>query len=318
MPLSRMEQEFARIPSELPDEKQVEEMLTLINKDLDALHKAPVVDPWAGPAILEGRAAAVFFHEVFGHRIEGHRQKEKQFGQTFTKAVGKQIMPSWLSVYDDPRLTSINGKNLNGFYHYDDEGVPAQRAQLVDRGVLKGFLMSRTPIEGFPSSNGHGRSEAGLDAVSRQGNLVVEASRSVKRDELYSRLVDEVRRQGKEYGMVFTDISGGFTNTSTFLPQTFKVEPIMAYRVFPDGRKELVRGVDISGSPLTVLDNILAAAGPQQTFNGMCGAESGWVPVSASAPSLLIKTLEVERGFEPTDRNPVLQPPPSIRKEGQR
>lgn len=315
MPLARMEQEFARVPQNLPDEKRVDELLTLINKDLDALHEAPVVDPWAGPAILEGRAAAVFFHEVFGHRIEGHRQKEKQFGKTFTKAVGKRIMPRWLSVYDDPRLRTLNGKTLNGFYQYDDEGVRAQRADLVDSGVLKGFIMSRTPIEGFGKSNGHGRSETGRNAVSRQGNLVVQAARSVEREDLYARLVDEVKRQGKEYGMVFTDISGGFTNTSTFLPQAFKVEPIMAYRVFKDGRKELVRGVDISGSPLTALDNILAAAGPMETFNGMCGAESGWVPVSASAPSLLIETLEVERGFEPSDRNPVLQPPPSLKAE---
>ncbi len=314
MQLSRLEQEFAPSPDLLPSLQREQEMVALVTKDLDDLHKAPVVDPWAGPVILEGRASAVFFHEVFGHRIEGHRQKNPQFGKTFTEKVGKAIMPEWLSVYDDPTIRKLNGVYLNGFFRYDDEGVRAQRVPLVDDGVLKGFVMSRSPIEGVAKSNGHGRAEAGLDPVSRQGNLVVEASRSVTKEELYKRLVEEVNKQGKEFGMVFTDISGGYTNTSTLQPQFFKVQPIMAYRVYADGRKELVRGVDISGGPLSVLENLQAAARPIETFNGMCGAESGWVPVSASAPSLLVKTLEVERGFEPSNIDPVLAPP-SLQKQ---
>jgi predicted Zn-dependent protease len=313
MPLSRLEQEFAPSPDMLPGLTRQKEMIKLVTKDLDDLHKAPVVDPWVGPAILEGRAAAVFFHEVFGHRIEGHRQKNPTFGKTFTKAVGRRIMPTWLSVYDDPTIRKLNGIYVNGFFHYDDEGVPAQHVPLVDKGVLKGFVMGRSPIDGFSSSNGHGRAQPGLRPVSRQGNLVVESTHSVEKEELYKRLVDEVKKQGKDFGMVFTDISGGYTNTSTFGSQSFKVQPIMSYRVYADGRKELVRGVDISGLPLTVLDNLMAAARPLETFNGMCGAESGWVPVSASAPSLLVQTLEVERGFEATNADPVL-PPPSIRR----
>lgn len=313
MPLGRIEQEFAPSPDLLPGLERQSEMINLVTKDLDDLHKAPVVNPWAGPAILEGRAAAVFFHEVFGHRIEGHRQKNPQFGKTFTEAVGERIMPEWLSVYDDPTIHKLNGIYVNGFFHYDDEGVAAQNVPLVDKGVLKGFVMSRSPIDGFQASNGHGRAETGRHAVSRQGNLVVESTRSIEKQELYQRLIDEVKRQDKDFGMVFTDISGGYTNTSTFSAQSFKVQPIMAYKVYTDGRKELVRGVDISGLPLTVLDSLMAAARPLETFNGMCGAESGWVPVSASAPSLLVRTLEVERGFEPNHADPVL-PPPNLRK----
>lgn len=311
MPLGRLEQSFAPTVTALPDVAEQNRLLGVITKDLDDLHKAPIVTPWAGPAILEGRAAAVFFHEVFGHRIEGHRQKNPTFGKTFTEMIGKRIMPDWLSVYDDPRIHKLNDIYLNGFFHFDDEGVRAQRAPLVENGVLKGFVMSRSPIDGFPGSNGHGRAEAGLPPVARQGNLVAEASETLSKEELYAQLVKEVKAQGKEFGMVFTDISGGFTNTSTFSAQSFKVQPIMAYRVYADGRKELVRGVDISGLPLSVLDSVVAAGRPLETFNGMCGAESGWVPVSASAPSLLVKTLEVERGFEPNGSDPVLPPPSS-------
>lgn len=318
MGLGRMEQSFAATPGDLPSVKEVDLMIDRINLDLDALHDAPVVDPYVGPAILEGRAAAVWFHEVFGHRIEGHRQKDKNFGQTFTKAVGTEIMPPWLSVYDDPTIRTLNNKYLNGFYRFDDEGVPGQKASLVDKGVLKGFVVGRTPIKGMAISNGHGRAEPGLKPVSRQGNLVVEASRSVSVEKLYDQLKKEARKQGKPYGMVFSDISGGFTNTSRFGAQSFVVSPIMAYRLYPDGKKELVRGVNMSGQPLTALDNILSAGRLLETFNGMCGAESGWVPVSASAPSLLLSSLEIERGFEPQNKGPLLPPPAISKAKGQK
>ncbi len=312
-PLSRLEQRFAATPDQLPDQAEIAKMITKVTSELDALHKAPVVDPYVGPAILEGRAAGVFFHEIFGHRIEGHRQKDKDSGRTFSSKVGEQIMPSWMTVYDDPTLTSINGIYLNGFYHFDDEGVRAQRADLVDNGVLVGFDMGRNPIKGFPKSNGHGRKQLGQQAVSRQGNLVVQAAKTVEDAKLYQELLAEVKAQGKPFGMVFTDISGGFTNTDTFLPQSFKVKPTMAYRLYPDGHKELVRGIDIVGTPLTALGSIVLAGRTVQTFNGTCGAESGWVPVSATAPSLLVKQLEVEREPQPPDISQVLPPPPSIR-----
>lgn len=311
MPLTRLEQRFARDPSGLPDNAEMEKMIAVVTADLDALHKAPVVDPYVGPAILEGRAAGVFFHEVFGHRIEGHRQKLRTNGQTFTSKIGKSIAPDWLTVYDDPTLTDLNGVALHGFYRFDDEGVRARRVSLVKNGVLEGFVMGRNPIKNFPHSNGHGRKEPGKSPVSRQGNLVVVASRTVEQSQLEKELLAEVQRQGKPFGMVFTDISGGFTNMSRFIPQAFKVNPIMAYRVYPDGRRELVRGVDIVGTPLTAMASLMMASREMETFNGMCGAESGWVPVSASAPSMLLQSLEIERGFKSVDRPPVL-PPPAI------
>jgi len=318
MPLGRTEQRFARTPSKLPGAAGVMKMIDTVSRDLTALHDAPIVDPYVGPAILEGRAAGVFFHEVFGHRIEGHRQKGNISGRTFSTFVGKKIMPPWITVYDDPTVDAINGIKLNGFYRFDDEGVRAQRAPLVTKGTLKGFVMGRNPITGFARSNGHGRKSPGRETVSRQGNLVVEAGRSVTNKKLYEQLIAEVQRQKKPFGMVFTDISGGFTNTSRFAPQAFKVNPVMAYRVYPSGKKELVRGVDIVGTPLAALGSIMSASRKVETFNGMCGAESGWVPVSASSPSLLVRQLEVERNFKPNNRSPILSPPPRVKAGGAR
>ena len=309
MNLSRLEQRFGRTPADLPGDNVVDAMIKEVTTDLDNLHDAPLADPYVGPAILQGRASGVFFHEVFGHRIEGHRQKDTTSGRTFASYVGKDIAPEWLSVYDNPQLVTLNGVQLNGFYRFDDEGVKAARVQLIDKGKLVGFLMGRNPIPGFPSSNGHGRHSPGLPPVARQGNLVVETTRSVPYADLEKMLIEEIKKQKRPYGMIFTDISGGFTNTSAFAPQAFKVNPVMAYKLYPDGKKELVRGIDVSGTPLVALQSIRAASREVETFNGVCGAESGWVPVSASAPSLMIERIEVEKGFIPPDRPPLLSPP---------
>jgi predicted Zn-dependent protease len=314
MELERFETFDASTLDGLGGSAEMDKAADAIISDLRALRKAPLADPYIGPAILEGRAAGVFFHEIFGHRVEGHRQKNEEEGQTFAKKVGEPIMPAFVSVYDDPTLSRLGGADLNGFYRFDDEGVAAQRATLVSDGVLRGFLLSRSPTRGFAQSNGHGRRQEGRAVVSRQGNLVVEPKRIVSVNELRELLRAEAKRQGKLYGLSFRDISGGFTNTQRGGPQAFKVLPILVYRVWVDGRPdELVRGVDLVGTPLAALSRIIAAADDYQTFNGYCGAESGFVPVSASSPSLLVQQIEVERRDKGNDKPPLLPAPALVR-----
>jgi len=275
-----------------------------------ALREAPLVEPYTGPAILMNRASGVFFHEIFGHRIEGHRQKNVDEGQTFTRMVGKPILPEFISIVDDPTRPRFGAEDLRGFYRYDDEGVPAQRVNLVDQGVLQTFLLSRSPVAGFDKSNGHGRREPGRAAVSRQGNLTVQSGREVSFARLRELLVEECRTQNKPYGFLFEDITGGFTTTSRGGPQAFKVLPVVVYRVYADGRPdELVRGVDIVGTPLSCFSQIIYTGDDPAVFNGTCGAESGWVPVSAISPSILVRQIEIEKRQRSQDRPPLLEPP---------
>ncbi len=277
-----------------------------------ALPRAPVVDPYAGPAMLSGRAAAVLFHEIFGHRIEGHRQKDESQDQTFTKMVGKPVLPDSLSVVFDPTRRKAGDTWLNGSYLYDDEGVKAQPVTIVDKGVLKAFLMSRSPIHGFSQSNGHGRRQPGREVVSRQSNLFVESSQMVSEAKLRETLLAEIRRQNKPYGLYFEQVTGGFTTTGRQGVQAFKVIPVIVYRVYPDGRPdELVRGADIVGTPLASFARIIATGGRQEVFNGYCGAESGSVPVAAVAPALVISELEIQKKPKSEDRPPFLPPPPA-------
>lgn len=312
MVLPRYESYVAFTPEGLPNDSVVQAAVAKMIDDLHALKKAPVVTAATAPAILSGRASGVFFHEVFGHRVEGHRQKSEEEAQTFKGKIGERLLPRDLSVYFDPTQRRLGDTELAGYYQYDDEGVAARRVDVVRNGVFSGFLMSRSPIAGFTHSNGHGRRQPGLRAVARQSNLVVSSAKPVTHEQLKRMLIAEVKRQKKPFGLIFDDIEGGFTLTTRFTPNAFEVMPIMVYRVFPNGREELVRGVDLVGTPLIAFSRIVAADDQVRVFNGVCGAESGWVPVSASSPAILISQIEVQRKEKAQDKPPILPPPGAV------
>ncbi len=294
----------------LPEEKTVLAAAERVARILGQLRNAPVADPYVGPAILSGHAAGVFFHEIFGHRVEGHRQKDETEGQTFTKSIGTRVLPEHLSVIFDPTLSSMDGRNLFGSYRYDDEGVPAQRVVVVENGILRTFLMSRAPVLTFDRSNGHGRRQPGAEVVSRQSNLIVESARTVSETALRELLRQEVGRQKKPYGLFFQQVTGGLTQTGRAGLQAFSVVPVVVYKVFPDGRPdELIRGVDIVGTPLASFGRIMATSDRPEVFNGYCGAESGTIPVSAVSPALLVSEIETQRKAKSVDRPPLLPRP---------
>jgi predicted Zn-dependent protease len=294
----------------LPAQAELEAAVRELGKSLEALRTAPLTEPFNGPVILSGRAAAVFFHEVLGHRLEGQRQRGDEEGQTFTKELGKEVLPTFLSVADDPTLTHFEKTWLSGRYEYDDEGQKAQRVALIQDGVLKTFLMSRLPIASFANSNGHGRAQTGKVPTGRQGNLIVTSTKTVPEAELRKQLIEEAKKQGKPYGLYFEDISSGFAVTQRNSPQAFSVVPLVVWRVYVDGRPdELVRGVSIVGTPLAAMKSILATSDKYEVFNGECGAESGTVPVSAVAPAMLMSAMETQKQPKGTARPPILPMP---------
>lgn len=295
-----------RLPTKQTMEGDVRRMLDLAKR----LRIAPLLETYTGPAILSGRSSGVFFHEIFGHRAEGHRQKDVNSSQTFKAFLGKKILPEFISVIFDPTIKQLRGNDVVGAYEFDDEGIPGQRVVAVDSGIFRSFLMSRAPIENFSTSNGHGRHQAGFRSVSRQSNLIVEATRTVPYDTLRMMLRKECIRQDKEFGLLFDDIQGGFTFTGRTVPNAFNVQPLVVFKVFADGRPdELIRGVDLIGTPLTTFSNIVAAADDLGIFNGVCGAESGGVPVSASSPSILVSTIEVQKKQKSQAKLPLLTDP---------
>jgi predicted Zn-dependent protease len=294
----------------LPDQEELLEAAAGLARDAIALAAAPRATPYTGPVLLSGRAAAVFVHEVMGHRVEGHRQKSDSEGKTFLDYLGRPVLPAFIDVFDDPTVAEIGGVDLNGWYRFDDEGVPAQRASLVEDGVFKGFLMGRSPLEVALTSNGHGRRSAGHWPTSRMANTIVSSSKLVSEEELRRQFRVELKAQGLPFGYRVGEIDGGFTFTGRSIPNAFNVTARRIWRVYADGRPdELVRGLDLVGTPLGAFQSVLATGGAVEVFNGVCGAESGWVPVSGVAPSMLFRRLELQLQDKSSERPP-LRPRP--------
>jgi len=296
--------------SDLPAEAAVLSDVKAMIANLEKLRAAPLVDPYTGPAILSGKASGVFFHEILGHRLEGHRLKSESEGQTFKKKVEEKVLPEFMSITFDPTIRQLHGFALSGAFSFDDEGVRGQKVVSIQNGILKDFLMSRNPVDRFPKSNGHARSQPGMKPVSRQSNLIVESKNMLSEEKLRQMLIDECKKQNKPFGLMFSEISGGSTVTGRSSANAFNVIPLAVYRIYTDGRPdEMVRGVDLIGTPLTTFGKIMATGSKMDIFNGTCGAESGSVPVSAVSPSIFVSEIEVQKKSKSQEKPPILPPP---------
>ncbi|MDR1743375.1 MAG: hypothetical protein LBR48_06085 [Dysgonamonadaceae bacterium] len=301
---------FASTITEMPSDDEVVNAAREMSALLSELKKAPVAESFTGPALLAPAAAGVFFHEIFGHRIEGSRLKQESDAQTFKKKVNEEVLPAHLSVTFDPSKKYFGKTPLNGYYAFDDEGIRGQRVEVVKNGVLRSFLMSRTPIDGFAHSNGHGRAAPAATPVTRQSNMFVESDQKYSEAELVKMLKEECKKQGKEFAFYFKEVSGGFTQTGRVMPNAFNITPLLVYRVFTDERPdELVRGVDLVGTPLAMFAQIEACSKEKGIFNGFCGAESGSVPVATVAPALLVKTIETQKKGKSQNKQMILPKP---------
>ena len=295
---------------ELPSVDSISKDIDAMIELLDQLRNAEYATSFIGPAMLSGEASGVFFHEIFGHRVEGFREKDADAAAMFKNMIGQKVLPEFMNVYFDPSLKTLAGKSLAGYFKYDDEGIYGQKVETVKNGIFQKFLMSRSPIEGFSNSNGHGRKAVGRSVVTRQSNLIVTSEKTHSHAELRKLLIEEAKKQDKEYGLYFTKVAGGFTMIGRWYPNAFNVTPLVVYKIYVDGRPdEIVRGVDLIGTPLTTFSKIFAAGDDIGIFNGICGAESGGVPVSACSPTLLVSQIEVQKKPKSQAKPPLLPSP---------
>jgi predicted Zn-dependent protease len=301
---------FATDLKDLPKDELILADISTLIKTLEKLKTVPVVDPYSGPAMLSGEATGVFFHEIFGHRVEAARMKSENDAQTFKNKVGQLVLNKNLSVIFDPTITSYKGFKLSGSYTYDDEGMKSQKVQVVNKGTLTDFLTNRTPVEGFLKSNGHGRAQDGMQPVSRQSNLIVESDQLYSEPELRKLFIEELKKQNLSYGFYFKAVSGGFTMTGRIQPNAFNVTPLEVYKIYSDGKPdELVRGINLVGTPLAMFSEIEAVGGELGLFTGTCGAESGGVPVSSVCPMMFVKKIEIQKKQKSSNTKPILDRP---------
>lgn len=297
-------------PEDIPSTEEIKSVVKGMIEETMRIRKAEVLSPLTVPAILEPEAAGIMFHEAVGHRLEGERQIDDKEGQTFKDKVGQSIIPTFLSVIDDPTIKRFNGTYILGYYPFDDQGVPGQRTILVKDGILENFLLSRTPINEFYKSNGHGRASYGRAPMARMSNLIVKSKKEYTRGQLKKLLIEEAKRQNKPFGVIIEKMVGGETSTSSYNFQAFKATPLVVYKVDPKtGKETLLRGVEIVGTPLISVSKIIATSNDYSVFNGFCGAESGYVPVSTIAPSVLVSEIELQRTSDEKEKLPLLPPP---------
>ncbi|MDR2586117.1 MAG: TldD/PmbA family protein [Prevotellaceae bacterium] len=301
---------FAYDLKDFPSDEQVINDVKWMSETISKLRIAPVAESYSGPMLMTGQAASVFFHEIFGHRIEGARLKSEADAQTFKKKLGELVLPEDMSVIFEPQLKKGYGFSLSGQYVFDDEGVRGQRVEIVKNGILTSFLMSRSPIEGFPGSNGHGRGMIQLNTFTRQSNLIIESNQPRSNKELRTMMLEQLKAEGKEYGYLMDQVSGGFTTTGRYMPNAFNVSPYLVYRIYADGSPdEIVRGVDLVGTPLAIFSQIAACGNDYDIFNGYCGAESGSVPTACVAPTLFVKMIETQKKARSQSQPPILKRP---------
>lgn len=278
---------FAYKTSELPYQETLAHDLEILAQRTIALSKAPMAEAYSGPVILSGNASAVFFHEVFGHRLE-------RIDSEFASMKGNQVLPSDFSITCNPQKQYFGKTPLTGYYQYDDEGSMGQKVECVIDGKMANML---TCLSQQVATNGHGRSAFGSEAAPRQSNLMVETSHPYTETELRKMLINELKRLKKDYGYYIKTVSNGWTTLrgTAKVASSFNVFPMETYRIYADGREdELVRGVSLIGTPLTAFSNIKAAGGDIEVFNGRCGSGSGWIPVSSCSPMVYVSQIETQ------------------------
>ena len=294
---------------ELPDLPTFKRMMLRKHKQLLQLIKARKVHAFSGPVLLYPKPAGLLFHEAVGHRLEGSRLLSSGEGQTFKDQIGKEILGVKVDISDDPTYKRFKDTQCIGAYDYDDEGTKSRPARLIVDGKLQGFLSTRAELPGGLSLNGHARAKKYQRPISRMGVTIIKGKAALSIKELKQKLVEEINAQKKPFGLIIYETAGGETDTSSFDFQGFSGEISFAKLVYPDGREEVIRGVDFVGTPLQALASVIAVGSEADIDNHFCGAESGFIPVTTISPAILLKSLELQSKSEELVTQYLLEPP---------
>jgi hypothetical protein len=319
----------------LPSEEELTREIKAVGEHVTALTAAPAGEAYDGPVLFEGLAAAQLFGQLLGDNLKVTRKPVSDPGRApryspseLENRIGSRILPEWMDVVDDPTQTQWRGHTLLGHYVYDMEGVTPQPLTLVEKGVLKTFFLTRTPVfKEYPGSNGHARMIGSYGARAPGfGNLFVRASQTTPVADMKKKLIDLCREGNKPYGILVRKLDYPSTASLEELGQVAQaagvshavVPPLLAYRVYPDGREELVRGLLFHGVSTRSFKDIVAASDESYAFDlidsnapfALVGGGSFITTASVIAPAVLLEELELEPAKEETPKPPIVPPPP--------
>lgn len=325
---------------QFPEAATVRAQLAAVADNVRSLVNSPAGEAYGGPVLFEPRAAAQLLAQLLGDNLRVTRRPLTDPGRgvnilpsEFETRLGARVLPDFLNVVDDPTLAVWNGAPLAGHYVFDLEGVPAQRVVVAEAGVLRSFLTTRTPIRGFPTSNGHARLTGSFGThTAAIGNLFVTATESKPLAELKSQLLALVAQRNLPYGMLVRKLDFPYSGSAGELQALAQANaqsggaarpvspPLLIYRVYPDGREQLVRGLRFRGMSTRALREILAASSETAVFDfvntaaplAMLGGTGYLAPASVIAPGLLFEEAEFEVPREQLPKPPTVPPPPDI------
>ena len=325
--------------TDLPVEAELRRGVTEVAENVVALEQAPAGDNYDGPVLFEARAAAQLFGQLLGDNLKITRKPIADPGRTaphvqseLENRLGSRILPEWMDVVDDPTQADWRGHALMGHYQYDMEGVAPKPLALVEKGVLKAFLLTRTPVvKGFDVSNGRARMPGSFGSHAPGfGNMFIRASETTPAADMKKKLIELCQQRNKPYGMLVRKIDfpssaslDEFRRLATAAAQSggntrLVAEPLLLYRVYPDGREELVRSVRFRGLSTRSLKDIIAASDENYVFDfidsnaplALMGAGSFVTTASVIAPALLFDELEFETVHEDVPKPPIVPAPP--------
>lgn len=336
---------YGHTAKDLPSDKELEGEAKDLAKSIAEMAKAPVMDRYSGPVLFEGEGAVGLLRFTLTPHLGGTPVPEglspneaRQFGGALTDKVGLRVLSPNLSLVDDPTVREGGGKTLIGGYKIDDEGVASQKVEVVKDGTLKTLLLSRTPSAKGQVSNGHARRTAeGGAFLGTATNLFVNAKGAVPRKALYAKLVAAAKAEGLKYGLVikrFDDaaITGAPEFTRRELVQMIKstdqlLPPpaLIAYRVYPNGKQEMVRGVQLTDVPIRAWKDVIGVSTEKLVYNFLAASESqlqlrltggtddgmvpsGGIESAIITPDLLLKEIDI------TTNLTAVRPAPSVPK----
>jgi hypothetical protein len=324
--------------NQFPSDADLQKGFTAVADNVRALVKAPAGEAYAGPVLFEPQAAAQLMAQLIGDNLRVPRRPLAEPGRSVNyqpseleSRIGSRILPDWIDITDDSTQTTWNGRPLVGAFDFDLEGVPPKPVNIVEKGVLRNFLTTRQPIKGFPSSNGHARLAGAYGARSAAiGNLFVKASVAEPVASLKQKLIELARDRGKPYGILIRKLDYPFSGSAAELQAIAAATqqsgggrlvspPILTYRVYPDGREELIRGLRFRGLSTRSLRDILAASTESALFDyvnsatplAMLGGTGYLAPVAVVSPALLFEEIEFEPPREQLPKAPIVPPPAS-------
>lgn len=243
------------------------------------------------PCWCDNEVHGVNWHESYGHQGEAERMQKNKWGEVstlFKDRIGEHVAPDFLSFYDDPTLPGLLGS-----YNFDDEGIRAQRVPIIEDGILRNYLHSRQSAGYFNThSNGHSRGITNEIPQPRMSNIIIKSTKELTQERLFQEFLAEIERQERPYGLLLQRTGGGFTLTDDVFLNS---DVVHVFRVDKNGKRERKRGIYVAATSSQPIENIMFTGDEYRTRFGKCGAESGVIPTSETAPDALFRNLEVDR-----------------------